>query len=57
MAPHLTEPSPGQSLLGAGYRRRENGINLESTAANRSGGPALPAASLYTRVAIPDPNP
>ena len=57
MAPHLTEPSPGQSLLGAGYRRRENGIALESNPANRPAEPALPTASLYTRVPVSDPNP
>jgi hypothetical protein len=57
MAPHLTEPAPGQSLLGDGGRRRENGIGLESTAANRLAEPAMPAASLYTRVPVPDPNP
>lgn len=57
MAPHLTDLSPGQSLLGDGSRRRENGIDLESTAANRPGEPAMPAASLYTRVPVPDPIP
>jgi len=55
MAPDLTYPSPGQSLLGDGCRRRENGIDLESTAANRPGGPAMLAASLYTRVPVPGP--
>ena len=57
MAPHLTDPSPGQSLLGDGSRRRKNGIAIESTAANRPAEPAMPAASLYTRVPVPDPNP
>ena len=57
MAPDLNAPSPGQSLLGDGSRRRENGINLESTAANRPAVPAMPAASLYTRVPVPDPIP
>ncbi|MDQ0289484.1 hypothetical protein J3R75_001591 [Oligosphaera ethanolica] len=57
MAPHLAAPAPGQSLLGDGHRRRENGIDLESTAANRPAEPALPAASLYTRVPASAPNP
>ncbi|MDQ0289496.1 hypothetical protein [Oligosphaera ethanolica] len=57
MAPHLTEPSPGQSLLGAGYRRRENAIAFESNPANRPADLALPAASLNTRVPVSDPNP
>ena len=57
MAPHLTEPSPGQSLLGDGSYRRKNGIVIESTAANRPGEPAVSAASLYTRVPVPDPIP
>ena len=57
MAPHLIDPSPGQSLLGDGYRLRKNGIDLESTAANRPADLALPAASLNTRVPVPAPNP
>jgi hypothetical protein len=57
MAPHLNEPSPGQSLLGDGGRRRKNTTALESTAANRPAEPAMPAASLYTRVPVPDPIP
>lgn len=57
MAPHLTDPSPGQSLLGDGSRRRRNTIALESKPANRPGEPVMPAASLYTRVPVPDPNP
>jgi len=57
MASHLNAPSPGQSLLGDGSRRRKNGIVIESTAANRPAGPAMPAASLYTRVPAPDPIP
>ena len=57
MASHLNAPSPGQSLLGDGSYRRKNGIVIESTAANRPGEPAVSAASLYTRVPVPDPIP
>jgi len=52
MAPDLTAPSPGQSLLGDGSRRRENAIAFESNPANRPADLALPAASLHTRVPV-----